>query len=188
MKFLNKLFGRATAEEPSPPPVEEEVVSVSPEETPAPDSEVVVEVEPSEGAEPSEQAPDPFESETELQSEASAVPQDREALWEALSRDPEGVELHSAVLSLVSDPKERVDFYHRLMEADAAQPYHSLSLGRAFRQAGQARESIGHYQLYLRSVTEAPVLEELAEVFEELGESYLADSSRMVAESLRKRG
>lgn len=68
--------------------------------------------------------------------------------------------------------------------AEAPDP---LAQARACREAGQLRDSVGHYQQYLRSFIEAPILEELAEVFEELGEVYMASSSRMIADSLKNK-
>lgn len=69
----------------------------------------------------------------------------------------------------------------------AAEEPDSLTQARACREAGQLRDSVGHYQQYLRGFIEAPILEELAEVFEELGEAYMASSSRMIADSLKNK-
>lgn len=188
MKFLNKLFGRSTAEAPVAP-VEETVESVA-EAEPEPvifdytDTEVAPEVI-------EDEAPTEHIS-ASIDEAASAdrveTAQDPESLSLALRENPTGAELHAAVVAVVSDPVERVEFYQRLVDSDAAVPYHSLSLGRTLRGSGRIRESVGHFQLYLRSTTEASVLEELAEVFDELGDAYMASSSRMVAESLRKQG
>ncbi len=81
-------------------------------------------------------------------------------------------------------PEQSID---AAAETEVPEPHPLLSLGRACREAGQLRESVGHYQQYLRSFTEAPILEELAEVFEELGEAYMASSSRMIADSLKNK-
>ncbi len=186
MKFLNKLFGRTTGEEAPVAPLEE---TLEPEAVAEPvalesaDSEVVPQVldDTSSAEELKLTLDDPH-------NESAEGVRDTELLSKALRDNPSGAELHAEVVAALSDPIERVDFYHRLVDGDTTQPYHSLSLGRAFREAGRFRESVSHYQLYLRSTTEALVLEELAEVFEELGESYMASSSRMVAQSLRKQG
>lgn len=189
MKFLNKLFGRSTAEEAPVAPVEETVESVA-EAEPEPvifdytDTEVAPEV--TEDEAPAEQIGASVDE--AAGAERVETPQDPESLSQALRQNPTGAELHAAVVAVVSDPVERAEFYQSLVDGDATEPYHSLSLGRTLREAGRLRESVGHFQLYLRSTAEASVLEELAEVFGELGDAYMASSSRMVAESLRKQG
>lgn len=186
MKFLSKLFGRGSEEEVTAADVDAAEVTTADETSFA--------EEPLTEADSAEVSPDPSAFEqiadepVSQPSTDSAVPSEPEAITSALGIEPRRDDLHQAVTAAFPEASERVDFYQKLSQAYANEPYHSLSLGRAYRAAGQLRESVAHYQQYLRSATEASVLEELADVFEQLGEAYMANSSRMVASTLKNKG
>lgn len=105
-----------------------------------------------------------------------------------LQSDPRSQEHHAAVRRAISLRQERIDFYEELADAYESEPYHRLSLARAFRDAGQSKAAIPHYQRYLRAVMDAEVFEELAEVYSSQGETYLASSARQIAQSISKGG
>ena len=193
MKFLSKLFGRGSEEEVTAADVDAAEVTTADETSSAEEPSTE---EPLPEADSAEVSPDPsaFEQIADADepvsqpSTDSAVPSEPEAISSALGVEPRRDDLHQAVTAAFPEASERVDFYQKLSQAYANEPYHSLSLGRAYRAAGQLRESVAHYQQYLRSATEASVLEELADVFEQLGEAYMANSSRMVASTLKNKG
>jgi tetratricopeptide (TPR) repeat protein len=105
-----------------------------------------------------------------------------------LQADPRSADAHAAVRRAISLREDRIDFYQELVDTYPEEVYHYLSLARAYRAAGQEREAIPHYQRYLRSRLEAEALDELAEVYSLVGERYLAESSRQIAQSLRSKG
>jgi predicted Zn-dependent protease len=81
-----------------------------------------------------------------------------------------------------------VDFYHELVEYHPEVLYHSLSLGRALHSSRRGTEAIPHFQRYLRTHMDAAIFEELAEVYEQAGQSYMATSARQIAASIRSGG
>lgn len=105
-----------------------------------------------------------------------------------LQADPRSEDHHSAVRRAISLREERIDFYQELADMNDNEPYHRLSLARAYRAAGQGKEAIPHYQRYLRIVMDAQVFEELADVYNSTGEIYLASSARQIAQSIFKGG
>lgn len=105
-------------------------------------------------------------------------------LLKLLQDDPRGSASHRAVQASLTNPKDRISFYRELVGVDKDEAYHSLSLGRAYREAQQTKVAVVHYQKYLRSEKDAAAYLELAEAYDELGKANLSISARKTAELL----
>ncbi len=105
-----------------------------------------------------------------------------------LQAEPRNEQLHASVRRAIPLRSERIEFYEELAATYQGEPYHSLSLARAYRAAGQNQDAVVSYQRYLRSVMDADAFEELADAYSSLGETYLAKSSQQIASSMRKKG
>lgn len=105
-----------------------------------------------------------------------------EELEEMLKAAPDDPEAHASVKASLPDHKDRIAFYRDLVKSEKDQPYHSLSLARAYREADQTKVAVVHYQKYLRSEKDGAAYLELAEVYDELGKSNLSASARKAAE------
>lgn len=112
--------------------------------------------------------------------------------WSALRRQlrdvPDSHEHHDAVRRAIPLLADRVDFYLELVESDPEVPRHALSLGRTLQSARRPQEAVPHFQRYLRSSMDAEVFDELAGVYEQAGQAYMASSARQIAESIRSKG
>ena len=105
-----------------------------------------------------------------------------EELEEMLKASPKDPEAHASVRASLADHKDRIAFYRDLVKAEKEQPYHSLSLARAYREADQTKVAVVHYQKYLRSEKDGAAYLELAGVYDELGKTNLSASARKAAE------
>jgi tetratricopeptide (TPR) repeat protein len=105
-----------------------------------------------------------------------------------LQSDPRATAHHDAVRRAIPLRDDRIDFYEELVSTSPSENYHSLSLARAYRAAGQNSDAVSHYQRYLRSAMDAEAFEELAEVYHAVGQAYLSSSSRQIAQSIRCKG
>jgi hypothetical protein len=195
MKFLNKLFGKGSegdsgqssaAETPAPeasagsdPEMSSEAGADEPSQT-LPGSDGVPQQTLAEGGEDGGETTVPVPGEEEADQ--------RPLLRGRLQEDPRGELHHEAVRQAIVAPEARIDFYQELVRQQPEEPFHSLSLGRVCREAQQHREAIAHYQRYLRSVMDADVFDELADLYGHLGEAYLSTSSRQIAQSVRAKG
>jgi tetratricopeptide (TPR) repeat protein len=202
MKFLNKLFGKGAASEAAPDKILEEAFPAEAEEeynalqetVGDGDDDAVEAATLDDFAPPAvdevEASPEPEPNATGPSSSADSDGPSSEwvALRLKLQADPRGAAGHEAVRRAITLRDERIDFYEELASTYHDEIYHSLSLGRAYRAAGQHRDAIPHYQRYLRSCMEVEAFEELAEVYSEVGETYLASSSLHIAQSLRSKG
>lgn len=106
----------------------------------------------------------------------------REDLVDLLRDDPKDPTAHEAVKVAMPEPKDRISFYRDLVKADRDQPYHSLSLARAYREADQTKVAVVHYQKYLRSEKDGEAYAELADAYDELGKGNLSASARKASE------
>lgn len=188
MKFLNKLFKKGESEEPYDPVIDE-AFPFDPEDELGHDP--AFEPNYSHGYEAQLSVADPLEVEApKLQAPVVPVEQGPNSEWSSLRlkllADPRSPEHHAAVRRAISLREERIDFYEELATGNQDEPYHGLSLARAYRAAGQSQDAVPHYQRYLRTVMEAEVFEELAEVYSSIGQTYLASSARQIAQSILK--
>ena len=107
----------------------------------------------------------------------------REELTELLLQDARSDSSRKAVEASLAEPKERINFFRDLVKADKKEPYHSLSLARAYREADQTKVAVVHYQKYLRSEKDPQAYLELADAYDELGKANLSASARKAAEA-----
>lgn len=110
------------------------------------------------------------------------------ALRMRLHAEPRSADAHAAVRRAICVRGDRIDFYQELASTYPNEAYHRLSLARAYRSVGLGQDAIPHFQHYLRSRLDAEALEELAEVYSSVGDRYLAESSRQIAQSIRSKG
>lgn len=106
-----------------------------------------------------------------------------EELTEMVMAEPRGEETRRAVETTLTEPKEQINFFRDLVKTDKDQPYHSLSLARAYRAAEQTKVAVVHYQKYLRTEKDAQAYLELADAYDELGKANLSASARKAAEA-----
>lgn len=184
-------------EVPSAAESEEEVVAAQPETTPVEDEPEealppepdVSEPEPSSSSVPDKPAePEPVMVEEESEPEPEPEPEEslpltKEELTELLLADPRSESSRKAVDVSLTEPKEKINFFRDLVKADKSEPYHSLSLARAYRAADQTKVAVVHYQKYLRSDKDPQAYLELAEAYDELGKANLSASARKAAEA-----
>lgn len=190
MKFLNKLFKKGESGEVDDPVLEEAFPS-DPEDEPGHDS--AFEPNYSHGYEAqlgSDDSPQAVPQPQQVPAPPPPVEQGPNSEWTTLRQkllaDPRSSEHHAAVRRAISLRDERIDFYEELATSNQDEPYHGLSLARAYRAAGQSQDAVPHYQRYLRTVMDAEVFEELAEVYSSIGQTYLATSARQIAQSILK--
>ena len=109
----------------------------------------------------------------------------KEELTEMLLADPRSEDSREAVMVSLRDPKDRVNFFRDMVKADKSEPYHSLSLARAYRDADQTKVAVVHYQKFLRAEKDAQAYLELADAYDELGKANLSASARKAAEAFK---
>ncbi len=184
---------------PTPEPVAEAVVDSAVEEEEAPvqvedeapealgvEPEIAVEPEPEPEPEPVVEPEPIVEPEPEPEPEPEEEPGmvlTREELTELLLQDARSDSSRKAVEASLAEPKERINFFRDLVKADKKEPYHSLSLARAYREADQTKVAVVHYQKYLRSEKDPQAYLELADAYDELGKANLSASARKAAEA-----
>lgn len=188
----------APLEEPAAAPLEEAVVLPHPDELdpdPDPDGQDPSVEESFEIPMPSFDPPSvEVEHTVEVippESEQPEVPEEsgeemvltKEELLEMLLADPKSDDSRRAVAASLKEAKDRINFFRDLVKADASEPYHSLSLARAYRDADQTKVAVVHYQKYLRSEKDAEAYAELADAYDELGKANLSASARKAAEA-----
>jgi hypothetical protein len=185
------------AVEPTPEvavePTPEVVVEPTPEVAVEPTPEVVVEPTPEVAVEPTPEVvveptpevvvePTPEVAEEDSGEELALT---KEELTEMLLADPRSEESREAVMVSMPEPKERVNFFREMVKADKSEPYHSLSLARSYRDAGQTKVAVVHFQKYLRAEKEPAAYLELASAYDELGKENLGASARRAAETYK---
>lgn len=181
---------------PAEPVSEEPEPEIAPEPEPEPEPEPVVEAEAEPAAaqpeaETEKQTSPPSSEELKIESpmvepepepeQSGGLELSLDELTELLLAEPRSESSHRAVEASLKEPKERINFFRDLVKADKGEPFHSLSLARAYRAADQTKVAVVHYQKFLRSEKEPQAYLELAEAYEELGKANLASSARKAA-------
>lgn len=177
------------ATEPEPvvaaPPVRqaEAEVAAQPSSEPAPEPPVeATPVAPS----PTPPAPEPvIEAVFEEPPATADVPTNlsMDELTQLVTSDPRSEATQKIVEANLTEAKERINFFRELVKVEKDEPYHSLSLARAYRAADQTKVAVVHYQKYLRTEKDAQAYLELADAYDELGKSNLSASARKAAEA-----